>query len=254
MSKRLLLVFLLALHAIAASGEELALTLPSGTVVSSQRHAADGPLLVLWLTGQHGRVEAESRAAARLAQLGQETWLTDWFESLFLPLVPSSIDAVSDADLADWLEAVRQRRPDRQLVLVAAGHAAAWPLRAVNAWRSRHAMDAVRAPVAGSLLLHPVLYRDLEPGMEPRYFPLAATTTLDTVVLQPMSSAGYWWRDNLKTVLETAGSRVWMEALPGVRDGFYRRPDATDLERDQGARLGDILFQALRPLLPKPQP
>lgn len=240
-------------RAPAAQGEQ-AVRLPSGTTVISQRHAADGPLLALWFTGQYGRVEAEQRAASRLAELGVETWLTDWFAPLFLPLLPSSVAAVPDADLADWLETVRRQYPGKRLVLLAAGHAAAWPLRAVHTWRERYGAAGAPEPVAGSLLLHPVLYQDPEPGDAPRYNPVAALTRLDTVLLQPMSSAGYWWRDNLKSVLESAGSHVWLQALPGVRDGFYRRGDATPKEQVEGARLGDLLHQALQPYLEPGRP
>lgn len=252
--RALLLFFLLAISGSGRAAADESLTLPSGTTVVSQRHAADGPLLVLWLTGQYGQVAAEQQAAARLAEQGVETWLTDWFAPLFLPLLPSSVAAVPDADLADWLEAVRQRQPQRRIVFLAAGHAAAWPLRAVRAWRARYGTAGALEPVAGSVLLHPVLYRDLEPGAEPRYDPLAASVRLDTLLLQPMSSAGYWWRDSLKAVLETAGSQVWLEALPGVRDGFYRRADATAREQAEGVRLGDTLFNALHTFLDPNRP
>lgn len=258
MRLRLALLLLLILPVPAWPSQpgvtDQAIDLPSGATLVSQRHAADGPVLALWFTGQHGRVEAEQRAAARLADLGVETWLTDWFAPLFLPLLPSSIAAVSDRDLADWLEAVRRQNAGRHIVLLAAGHAAAWPLRAVHAWRERYGGAGVPEPVAGSLLLHPVLYQDLEPGDAPRYHPVAALTRLDTVLLQPMSSAGYWWRDSLKAVLEAAGGQVWLQALPGLRDGFYRRGDATPREQAEGARLGDLLFQALQPLLEPRQP
>lgn len=231
---------------------EATIQLPSGNAIVSQRYPANGPYLALWFTGQFGRVESEQKAAARLAELGVETWVTDWFAPLFLPLLPSSIAAVPDSDLADWLEAVRREHPDKHLVLLAAGHAAAWPLRAVRAWRSRYGnaegSKPAREPIVGSLLLHPVLYKDLEPGDEPHYNPLAALTKLDTVLVQPMSSAGFWWRDRLKEVLESAGSHVQLDILPGVRDGFYRRGDATPREQAEGARLGDILFQSLQRL------
>lgn len=253
--RALLALFIVALSSTCrAAAVDETLTLPSGTLVVSQRHAADGPLLVLWLTGQYGQVAAEQQAAARLSEQGVETWVTDWFAPLFLPLLPSSVAAVPDAELADWLEAVRQRQPQRRIVFLASGHTAAWPLRAVRAWRARYGAAGVAEPVAGSVLLHPVLYRDLEPGAEPQYDPLAAAVRLDTLLLQPMSSAGYWWRDSLKAVLETAGSHVLLEALPGVRDGFYRRGDATAREQAEGARLGDTLFNALRSFLNPERP
>jgi hypothetical protein len=96
-----------------------------------------------------------------------------------------------------------------------------------------------------------LLYQDLEPGQAPEYDPVVNQTRLDLVILQPKASAGYWWRDRLKGVLEGAGSHVWMKVLPGLRDGFYRRSDITDQEMAAGAHLGQIMLDALQPLMDK---
>ena len=42
-----------------------------------------------------------------------------------------------------------------------------------------------------------------------------------------------------------------MNVLPGLRDGFYRRSDITPQESAAGARLGQILLDALKPLIVK---
>ncbi len=236
---------LLALSASAAA-DESAVRLASGAEIVSQRYPAGGPLLAVWITGQDGRVEAEHQAAADLAGQGVETWLTDFLAPYFLPLVASSWGRVPDADLAEWLEDLRQRQPGRRIVLVGTGRAAALALRAVQAWRALHGRDG--QPVAGALLLYPLLYREMEPGREPEYEPVVSQTRLDLVILQPRSSAGYWWRERLKSFLEGAGSRVWLTVLPGLRDGFYRRSDINAEEAAAGQRLGRIVLEGLAPL------
>lgn len=239
-ARRLVAGVCLCLALASAPGtaaETVELAVPSGAAIVSQRYPADGPDLVLWFTGQYGRVEAEHAAAVDLAAHGVETWVTDFYVPYFLPLLPSSVEQVPDADLAAWLAAVQGRHPGRRLVLVAPGHLAALALRAGQA-----------SAAAGALLLFPLLYRDVQPGELPEYDPVVDRTRLDIVVLQPKSAAGYWWRERLKERLEAAGSRVRIRVLDGLRDGFYRRGDASDQEIAAGGRLGAILLDGLRSL------
>lgn len=237
-------------HNVFAATSEEVFRLPSGVEVISQRYPAVSEVLVIWLTGQYGRTEEEHKAAADMAAQGVETWVTDFLAPYFLPLLPSSWNQIPDTDLAEWLEAVRQRHDDRRIVLVSSGRVSSLVLRAARSWQIRYG-QAHRKAVEGALLMYPLLYQDLTPGQEPDYDPIVNETRLDLVILQPKSSAGYWWRDRLKDVLEVSGSRVWMQVLPGLRDGFYRRSDITAQETAAGARLGQMLLEGLKPLLNK---
>jgi hypothetical protein len=249
--RRLLALGLLALagHVAAASRDEV-VRLASGAEVVSQRYPAAGNLMAVWLTGQYGYSEEEHKAAADMAAQGVETWMTDFLAPYFLPLLPSSWSRVPDQDLAEWLEALRQRNPERRIVLVSTGRVASLALRAVRSWRARYGQDGGQ-PVDGALLMFPLLYQELAPGQEPEYDPVVKQTGLDLVILQPKSSAGYWWRDRLKGFLEGAGSRVWLNVLPGLRDGFYRRSDITEQEVAAGERLGQIVLDGMKPLIEK---
>ncbi len=238
---RLITAWTLCLAMLSTPGEAaetVALSVPSGAEIVSQRYPAQGPDLLLWFTGQYGRVEAEHDAAADLAGHGVETWVSDFYVPYFLPLLPSSVEQVPDADLAAWLEAVHRRNPGRRLILAAPGHQAALALRAAQAGHG----------VAGALLLFPLLYRDVQPGEMPEYDPVVDRARLDIVILQPRSAAGYWWRERLKGRLEAAGSRVRITVLDGLRDGFYRRGDASEQENAAGRRLGAILLDGLNTL------
>lgn len=248
---RSLFVFLVSLLCSAAAWAEAerAIALPSGVEVVSRHYPApQGPLL-LWFTGQYGEVEAERRAAAGLAEKGAEVWLTDWLAPYFLPQLPGSMTRVPDRDLGDWLAAIRQRHPDRPLLLLASGHTADLALRA-----ARDARDRLGVATSGAVLLFPLLYQGLEAGAEPDYAAVVDATRQRLAVLVPKSSAGYWWRDRLKERLEAAGSRVRLTVLPGMRDGFYRRADATEQEMAAGARLGDTVWQLLQDVTGDKQP
>jgi len=218
--------------------------LPSGVEVVSERFAApQGPIL-LWITGDHGSVEAESRAAADLAGKGIEVWLTDWLGPYFLPQLPGSVAQVPDQDLGDWLAAIRRQEPGRALLLMASGHAADLALRA-----ARDARERLHQETRGVVLLFPLLYRGLDIGIEPDYAAVVDATRQRLALLVPQSSAGFWWRERLKERLEAAGSQVALTVLPGVRDGFYRRMDATDGETAAGAHLGETLWRLLQDVL-----
>lgn len=228
----------------ARAAEEVGIVLPAGVEVTSQRFAAaQGPVL-LWFTGQYGDVEAERNAAAALAARGVEVWLTDWLAPYFLPQLPGSMAKVPARDLGDWLAALRQRLPGRTVVLLGSAHTADLALRA-----ARDARERLGVGMDGALLLFPLLYRDMEVGAEPEYAPVVDATRLKLAVLVPRSSAGYWWRERLKARLEAAGSQVSLTVLPGLRDGFYRRSDATEGEVAAGGRLAEMLWQPLQDLM-----
>lgn len=233
-----------------AQPDVIELRLASGAEIVSQRYPADGDMLAVWLTGQYGTSKEEQKAAADLARKGVETWLTDWLAPYFLPLLASSWNQIPERDLQDWLEALHRRNPGKRIVLIASGHVAATALRLANGWQARQ-NDAAVKTLAGALLMWPLLYQELAPGEEPEYDPIVRQTQLDLVILQPKSSAGYWWRERLKGFLETAGSRVWLNVLPGLRDGFYGRSDITPQEIRAGAHLADILLEGLQPLFKK---
>lgn len=247
---RFLIFILLALGLSAPlRAEEAAVTLPSGVEVVSQRFAAPRGPLLLWFTGQYGNVEAEQKAAADLAARGVELWLTDWLAPYFLPQLPGSMEKVPDKDLGDWLATIRRHVPDRPMLLAASGHTADLALRA-----ARDARDRLGVATSGAVLLFPLLYRGLEVGAEPDYAAVVDATRQRLAVLVPKSSAGYWWRDRLKERLEAAGSRVKLTVLPGMRDGFYRRADATEPEMAAGARLGETMWQLLQDVMGDKQP
>lgn len=247
---RILSILFLALCLCAPlRAEDIPVELPSGVEVVSQRFAApQGPLL-LWLTGEYGSLPSERQAATDLAAQGVEVWITDWLAPYFLPQLPGSIAKVPDTDLGDWLAAVQKQQPGREIYLMASGHAADLALRA-----ARDARERLALATRGTVLLFPLLYRDLEAGTSADYADVVAATREHLAILIPQFSAGYWWRERLQEHLEAAGSRVDLNVLLGVRDGFYRRPDATDTEKQAGGQLGKTLAELLRHLTERRQP
>ncbi len=230
---------------LLAAGTEVGLQLPSGNEVVSRRYPAEGELLAVFLTGEYGWSPYEYQAGAYLAGQGIETWVADFIGAYFLPPGMGSVRKVPDADLVAWLERVHRQSGKREIVLIAPGHMAQAALRLAELWQAGAGRNA---PLRGAVLLYPLLYEAVEPGQEPAYDPVVARTRLGIAYLQPEAAAGYWWRERLKAALEAAGSRVELTVLPGLRDGYYRRPDAVPEELEAGARLGELLHDQVNTL------
>ncbi|TCS73007.1 hypothetical protein EDC61_103130 [Sulfuritortus calidifontis] len=245
--RRLFLALSLALSAAAfAAGSEVVIPVPSGAEIHSARYAAQGQTLAVFLTGEFGWSEYEYQAGAYLAGQGIETWVADVMGAYFLPQGMSQVRKLPDADLIAWLERVQKLSGKREIVLIATAHMAQPALRLARLWQAQYAK---RATLRGAVLLFPLLYEEVEPGQEPVYDPVVRQARLDIAYLQPQSSAGYWWRERLKAALESSGSRVRLTVLPGLRDGYYRRGDATPEELAEGGKLGELLhgqIEALR--------
>ncbi|NWG87449.1 MAG: hypothetical protein HXY26_08090 [Hydrogenophilaceae bacterium] len=225
-----------------AAGSEVTTPVPSGNEIRSQRYAAKGKPLVVFLTGEFGWSEYEDRAGEYLAGQGVEAWVADVMGAYFLPPGMSNVRKVPDADLLAWLARVQRQSGKREIVLIATAHMAQPALRLAHLWQTKYAKHA---RLRGAVFLFPLLYEDVEPGQEPVYDPIVSQARLDIAYLQPQASAGYWWRERLKATMESSGSRVQLTVLPGLRDGYYRRGDATPEELAAGDKLGELLHQQI---------
>lgn len=226
-----------------AGGVDVEVKLPSGSQVHSQRYAAQGKTLAVFLTGEFGWSEYEYQAGEYLAGRGIETWVADFVGGYFLSPGMSQVRKLPDADLIAWLERVQKLSGKREIVLIATAHMAQPTLRLARLWQAKYAK---RAKLRGAVFLFPLLYEEVEPGQEPVYDPVVRQARLDIAYLQPQSSAGYWWRERLKAAMESNGSRVQLTVLPGLRDGYYRRGDATPEELAEGGKLGELLHGQIK--------
>ncbi len=253
-----LLAACLLAPAAAAPAEELPVRVAPDTEVPVERHPGrpgDGRLY-LWLPSERGLPEGVRAAAAALARRGPEVWVADLLAARFLPLGSSGLRQVPATDVKALVEAALARGA-RHVLLVASGEGAALALAGARLWQLARPGDA---RLAGALLLHPNLYVETpEPGAEARYLPVARATNLGIVVIQPALSPWWWRLDALVGHLEAGGSTVWRWALPGVRDRFHFRPDATALERRAASLLpamldaaGRLLVATARPRRPPP--
>lgn len=242
----LLLALLFPPTGVAAPIQAISQTLhlPGGTEVALRVFPAKGNTLLIWLPSESGIVAAEHKTADVLAKSGIEVWLPDLHAAYFLPIVPSSMQQIPVADVARVIALTRQR--GKAVYLVSGGSGAALALQAVAQ------LDKSKHKLAGAILFSPNLFiRTPEPGEEAKYLPVASRTRLPIFILQPDYSPWKWRVEELQSRLQRGGSKVQLKSLPGVRDRFYYRDDASPTERDLALRLPQLVLNALKSLQEK---
>ncbi len=226
----------------AATGRDIRFA--DKTTVTVEMHAARGDSLVLWLPSGFGKFAGETQVAERLAALGVEVWQADLLEARFLLPVESSLENVPDSDVAELIDAAAGT--GKRVYLLASARGGILALRGAKAWQVKHPKGV---GLGGVLLLHPNLFLGPpEPGKEAEYHPVAAQTRLPVYILQPEQSPWRWRLETTQAELEKGGSKVFTRVLTDVRDRFYFRPDATEVEQDVAQRLAEMLRDSIQTL------
>lgn len=227
---------------VPLDGRETTVALGEGTDATVAVHPAKGSRLIVWLPSEHGFPSYHVDLAERLAAQDVEMWQADLFTAYFLPEQSSSIDEVESGAIAALIEhAVATTK--KTVYLLASGRGAVLALRGAREWQKRH---PEQTSLGGALLLHPNLYEGTpEPGAVANYLPIATATNLPLFVLQPELSPWRWQLSELERRLVAGGSDVELKQLPGLRDRFHFRPDATPEERAFAQQLPSMLADAL---------
>ncbi len=237
-------VALTAASGVASAAGQFDIKLKDGTTVTVEAHLASGKSLVLWLPSGFGKFAGETQVAERLAALGVEVWQADLLEARFLPPLESSLDKIPDGDVAELIDAAA--KIGKRIYLLTTARGGIVGLRGARAWQKRNPKSSV---LGGALLLHPNLFAGPpEPGKEAEYHPIAAQSRLPVSILQPEQSPWRWRLEATQAELEKGGSKVFTRVLTDVRDRFYFRPDATEVEIDVAQRLAEMLRDSIRTL------
>lgn len=230
-----LVIFLVFFGETQAKTIELA-----GTEVSVQITASSHPAArVLWLPSEYGVLAAEKKLAQQLSQQGIESWHIDLFEALFLSPTSSALDQIP----TEWISALIQeaQTDNLPLFIIAANKAAQLAVRGLQPYQQQPKQ------LLGLILLNPNLYIETPaPGVEPNYWPHTQTMNIPSYILQAELSPWRWQLANLVNQLSQAGSPVFSQVLPKMRDRFYFRHDALAIEKHQSQNLVLQLSDAMR--------
>lgn len=241
-----LLAFLLltAAYGAPAPATTQSLPLPGGTELALRVYPANGNTLLLWLPSESGIVAADHKVAAVIAKSGVEVWLPDFHAAYFLPIVRSSMQQIPPADVARVITQALKR--DKTVYLISSGNGAALTLQAVAQ------LGKNKSRLAGAVFFSPNLYVGTpEPGEDAKYLPVVSRTRLPIFIVQPDYSPWKWRVDELQSRLQRGGSKVKVKFLPGIRDRFYYREDASPTERAWAVRVPEMILNALKSLKEK---
>ena len=245
---RCLIALFLLFPSIASSatprGAVEPLRLQGGTEVPLTVFPAQGQTLLLWLPSESGIVAADHKTAAVLAKSGIEVWLPDLHAAYFLPIVRSSMQQIPVADVAGIIAQAQQR--GKAVYLITSGNGAPLALQAVAQ------LGKGKSKVRGAILFSPNLFTGTpEPGEDAKYLPVTSRTRLPIFIVQPDHSPWKWRVEELQSRLQRGGSKVRVQTLPGVRDRFYYREDASPTERALAPRVPALILNALKSLKEK---
>ncbi|MET0046301.1 MAG: TlpA disulfide reductase family protein [Sedimenticola sp.] len=244
-----LLIALLATTAAASDSEELSIALASETEIPVTRFHSDGDR-ILWLPSEFGfRGARELSLADGLAVHGFDVWLADLHDGYFLPPGRSSLLEIPVDEVA---ELIKRSQPEQgRLFIMSTGRGAALAMMAVRRWQQLY---PERKPLGGLFLFHPnLMARAPVPGEDPEYLPVAQLTNQPILLIQPADSSKRWYLDELLEKLRGGGADVFTRVIRDVSDGFHHRPNASEKELAQSARLPGILA-SVAPLLARLNP
>ncbi|MET0086199.1 MAG: TlpA disulfide reductase family protein [Sedimenticola sp.] len=239
-----LLIALLATTATASDSEELSIALSSETEIPVTRFYSDGDR-ILWLPSEFGfRGARELSLADGLAVHGFDVWLADLHDGYFLPPGRSSLLEIPVDEVAELI--ARSQPVQGRLFIMSTGRGAALAMMAVRRWQQLY---SERKPLGGLFLFHPnLMARAPVPGEDPEYLPVAQLTNQPVLLIQPADSSKRWYLDELLEKLRGGGADVFTRVIRDVSDGFHQRPNASEKELAQSAKLPGIL-SSVAPLL-----
>lgn len=240
-------ILLLLPLAAAAAEQSISFSSKSGDEISISSHPAQGELVFLWLPSEAGPQASETITAAQLATLGIEVWRLDLVSDYFLPLAASSLEQIPASIINELIQQAISTT-GKQVMLVGTGRAAIPLLRGARLWQQQH---PGKTGLAGAILLSPKFFVETpDPGQPAALMPVVAATNLPLFILQPEQSPWYWKLTETTAALEQGGSDVFVRRLPGVRDRFNFRPDASATETKLRPSLSLLLLQASKLLTP----
>jgi len=207
--------------------------------------------ILLWLPCDQGLGVAEVGMAERLADAGQEVWLTDLLGMHFLDTNPASIRSITGDEVLDVIDHI-STGDGRPVYLVAAGHCALPALRAAMLHADRHRGGAREDAIAGIMLVYPELQDGTpQPGEGLDYDLEVAAVDRPVAVLQPELAPGRFWLDDLRQSLESGGAQVITLLLPRVRNYFYINSNPNASEQRLARDMPELLLATKQTLATK---
>jgi len=194
----------------------------------------------VWWPSEHGVENGYADVASQLSQTGTEVWIADPFVTWFLPTLRASLAEIPRQTCGAFLLAA-SKHSGKRLFVMGSGRGAAVLLECL-----RYALAQGLEDVGGVLLISPNLFaRASQPGQRRQLTAIAASTNFPVFVVFAEKSIEQLYRDDIVGALSQGGSRVYHTLVQGVRNRFYYRPDAVEVETRAAQQLSRIVQRSI---------
>lgn len=194
----------------------------------------------VWFPSERGVQEGMRQVARSLAQQGQSVWIIDPFAAFMVPASEQELAKLAVAPFVQLLSQLQQQTT-QPMILLSHDRGSGFVLSLAHAWQTAYPQSTdLRAVV---LITPNIFVRTPDPGEEGIFLPIAHATNLPVVLLQPSQSPTAMRLSAIVQALQQGGSEVYQYLLADVRDRFFFRPDATDVEQQQRLKLATLLMQ-----------
>lgn len=236
----LLLLSLLMSPTLHAANTRVVIS-PDQAQITVQIYPAEGKLLLIWLTNEAGVQAIDHELAKQLADRDVEVWIPELLDAYFMPTTESGMDRIPDVAVAALLDAASAS--GKSLILAGSGRAAIPLLSGARYWQLHHPQNS---QLRGATLMSPILYTETpDAGQTGKLMPIVEASNLKLVILQPDKSPWYWKIPDITAALHKGGSEVAVWRQANLRDRYYFRPDAVDVEKDATRLLAQTLYQTV---------
>ena len=200
---------------------------------------------MIWFPSEYGVLTVEKKVASNLAEKGASVVIPDFFESYFLPVAPSSLSQIPEEIVARLIDSVQVVNPQLPLFIVSSNFGAAYALKALFQ-KQRHPVNNI-----GLILLNPNLYVETPSvGKKAEYWAEVSQLNFPVYIMQAELSPWKWQLSSLVKQLQKNGSSVFAEVKKQLRDRYYFREDASDIEIKAELKLADNIISSLQRLSP----
>ena len=247
--RSLLIISILALPMPAICAERDTITLDNGNDIDIEKYPSTGNNLLLWLPSEHGLTAGLRLLASELAGQGIEVWIADPFSTWFLNTTTDSLEKIDRDDYSRLLS--KAIAGGKKVILASNDRGTSVLLDAARTWQLNHTGKTLH----GTIIISPNLYIETPgAGQEAAYLPVVNSTRLNMLLMVPKKSTAFLRLEALQRSLANAGSNVFIQPLPAVRDRFFFRQDATESEQQASAKLAQQIKQGMQLLFKTPTP
>jgi len=203
----------------------------------------DKPLLV-WFTEGYASRQPFKNLISQLNDLGYDFWQVDLLESYFIERTPNNVRGLTGEAIATVLKYASQQasQQGKQFVPISTGRMSLVLLRGSRLWQldsnPKNGIGALQQVVT---FFPNVFDAPKKAGDAPTLFPVVSATSLPITIVQPTEGTYKWKLPEVVNALESSASQVTVGSVPNARDWYFLRREPTDLEKQAGEQIPDLL-------------